>query len=208
MKIFDISYGLSNTMTIYEGDQPFRRTETLSLKKGGKATLSVITTGSHNGTHFDAPSHMLKNGKTIDRIDPALFFGPVLVVAIRDRKTITRAELESVDFRGIRKVLFKTRNSVLLEKNRPFKKEFVHLTEEAAEYLGKKKMELVGVDYLSVDRFHSGDHPAHRALLRNGVLILETVNLYRVPAGKYRLFAAPLLVKGGDSGLARAFLMK
>jgi arylformamidase len=207
MKLYDISVMLEDEMTIYEGDPPFKRTLIHSLKKNGPVNLSVIETGLHNGTHFDAPWHVLNTGATMDKIDPELFFGKVLVVEIKDKTSIDIPELKGIDFQGEKKVLFKTSNSYYLERKKPFRKDFVHFTGAAAEFLGKeKKLKLVGIDYLSVDRFHSGTHPAHNAFMRHGVLILESVNLAKVKPGLYDFFAAPLLIKGADGGPARVFL--
>jgi arylformamidase len=207
MKIYDISVMLQDGMTVYEGDPPFHREQILSIKKKGPVNLSVIKTGLHNGTHFDAPWHVINSGITMDKIDPKNFFGRTVVIEIRDKKVIDLPELEQADFQSCRKVMFKTTNSVYLEKRKPFRKDFVHFTGAAAEYLGKvKKMELVAIDYLSVDKFHSGNHPAHSAFIKNKVLILESVNLYHVKPGVYELFAAPLLIKGADGGPARVFL--
>lgn len=207
MKLYDISVMLENGMTVYEGDPAFKRTLLHSLKKKGPVNLSVIETGLHNGTHFDAPWHVLDSGVTMDKINPEMFFGKVLVVEIKDKKSIDLPELSGIDFQGQEKVLFKTSNSAYLEKRKPFRKDFVHFTGAAAEYLGKKKrIKLVGIDYLSVDKFHSGNHPAHKAFMKHKVLILESVNLSKVKPGLYDLFAAPLLIKGADGGPARVFL--
>ena len=208
MKIYDISVMLQDGMTVYEGDPPFNREQILSIKKKGPVNLSVIKTGLHNGTHFDAPWHVFDAGMTMDKIDPAIFFGKTVVICIRNKKVIDLPELEQTDFQGCRKVMFKTTNSEYLEKRKPFRKDFVHFTGAAAEYLAKEKMDLVAIDYLSVDKFHSDGHPAHTAFIRNKVLILESVNLYHVKPGVYDLFAAPLLIKGADGGPARVFLTK
>ncbi len=208
MKIFDISVMLQDGMTVYEGDPPFKREQILSIKKKGPVNLSVIKTGLHNGTHFDAPWHVVDSGLTMDKIDPEIFFGKTVVIGIKDKKVIDLPELKKADFRGCRKVMFKTANSAYLEKRSAFRKDFIYFTAAAAEYLAKvKKMELVAIDYLSVDKFHSAGHPAHTAFIENNVLILESVNLYHVKPGVYELFAAPLLIKGADGGPARVFLM-
>ncbi len=207
MKLYDISVMLEEGMTVYEGDPPFQRTLLHSLKKKGPVNLSVITTGLHNGTHFDAPWHVFDSGITMDKIDPRMFFGKALVVEIKDKKAIDLPELERIDLKKYDKVLFKTTNSEYLEKKKTFRKDFVHFTGEAAEYLGKvKKIKLVGIDYLSVDKFHSGSHAAHKAFMKHKVLILESVNLAKVKPGVYDFYAAPLLIKGADGGPARVFL--
>jgi arylformamidase len=207
MRIFDITVSLQEGMTVYQGDPEFKFEKRLRISKGDPCNLGVITMGLHNGTHFDAPYHIVDKGMTFDRIPVERFFGRALVVEVKDKVSIKPGDVADLDLKGAGTVLFKTRNSVLLEKNKPFAKDFVHLTPEAAEILGKRyKVGCVGIDYLSVDRFHSGTHPAHHALLKHGVLILETVNLFRVPAGLYEFFAGALRIRSADAGPARVFL--
>ena len=66
---------------------------------------------------------------------------------------------------------------------------------------------LVGVDYLSVEQFHSGHHLAHRTLLGAGVVIVEGLSLAGVAPGDYDLRCLPLRVAGCDGAPARAVLV-
>ncbi len=79
---------------------------------------------------------------------------------------------------------------------------------EAAEYLVEKGIKLVGTDYLSIEKFHSGHHRTHITLLSNGVVILEGLNLSEVPDGNYELICLPLKIAAGagDGAPARAVL--
>ena len=67
-------------------------------------------------------------------------------------------------------------------------------------------MKLVGIDYLSIERFDSPDHAIHHLLLRNQVIIIEGLNLSGVAMGEYELIALPLKIKGADGGPARVVL--
>jgi arylformamidase len=66
----------------------------------------------------------------------------------------------------------------------------------------------VGTDYLSIEKFHSGHHRTHLALLSKGVVIVEGLNLSEVPAGDYELICLPLRIAdgAGDGAPARAVL--
>lgn len=48
--------------------------------------------------------------------------------------------------------------------------------------------------------------PTHHVLLRNGVLILEGLNLKEALPGDYELMALPIKVKGADGAPVRAVL--
>lgn len=68
-------------------------------------------------------------------------------------------------------------------------------------------MELVGVDYLSVESFGSEDFPVHHLLLERGVVIVEGLDLSEVPAGVYQFICLPLRLAGLDGAPARAMLI-
>lgn len=48
--------------------------------------------------------------------------------------------------------------------------------------------------------------PAHVALLRAGVFLLEGIDLSAVPPGEYELLCLPLKVAGAEGAPARALL--
>ena len=64
------------------------------------------------------------------------------------------------------------------------------------------------MDYISVDRLHSGTHPAHLALMGAGIVIVEGLDLSAVEPGSYEMFCGPLKIKGGDGAPARVFLRR
>ena len=64
----------------------------------------------------------------------------------------------------------------------------------------------MGIDYLSVERFKSPDHATHHLLLRNGVVILEGLDLSGISSGDYELIALPPKLKGADGAPARVVL--
>ena len=66
MKVYDISVPLRPTMPTYAGEEAGPSLEfPRLLAKGDSATVSVLTLGSHTGTHVDAPSHFLAGGKSV-----------------------------------------------------------------------------------------------------------------------------------------------
>ena len=69
-------------------------------------------------------------------------------------------------------------------------------------------VKLVGIDYLSVERFQPEKYETHEALLESDVVIVEGMDLRAVSTGKYELFCLPLKIDGGsgDGGPARAIL--
>jgi arylformamidase len=80
------------------------------------------------------------------------------------------------------------------------------LTLEAAEHLAGLRLQLVGIDWLSIaDPGEAAD--VHRILLGAGIAVLEGLDLRDVTPGTYELAALPLNMPGVDGAPARAALM-
>ena len=77
-----------------------------------------------------------------------------------------------------------------------------------ARTLVQRGVKLVGIDYLSIEKFHTLSPETHLALLSHGVVIVEGLNLSEVPAGKYELICLPLRLRSnkGDGAPARVVL--
>jgi arylformamidase len=108
---------------------------------------------------------------------------------------------------GTLRLLLKTRNSRLWASSvGEFVRDFVGVSEDGAEWLVRKGVKLVGIDYLSIAPFKHGT-PTHRALLEPGVVILEGLDLRFVSPGTYTLYCLPLNLVGSDGAPARAILI-
>jgi arylformamidase len=205
--IYDVTVPITNTMPVWPGD-PAVQLEPRSHESRDKShvvSLTSITMGSHTGTHVDAPFHMIQGGKRLSEFPLEVFVGKAAVVEIPAAPSIGRAEVEGRNWNGIERVLFKTRNSAHWQDGK-FYEEFVYLEPEAAEFLAKRGVRLVGIDYLSIDKFKSPSHPTHFALLRKNILILEGLNLSRVAPGEYTIYALPLNLQDADGAPTRVIL--
>jgi len=175
------------------------------LKEGDSSNVAEIIMNSHTGTHIDAPSHMLCNGKAIDQLSFEILIGRSQVISIDNDILITRGELETKYDCGIERVLFKTKNSFRWREN-SFFPDYVYLDPNAAKFLVSNNVKLVGIDYLSVDKYGAKTYESHKMLFERDVIIVEGINLAAVPAGYYDLFAFPLKIKGADGAPARVLL--
>jgi arylformamidase len=204
MKIYDISVSLSDDLPVYPGDPQVEVESMLALAKGDTFNVSRVTMSTHSGTHLDAPCHFLEHGVSIDHLPLSLFVGAALLAEISGVREIGRGELARLPLKGEERLILKTDNSRLWD--RPgFQEDYACLTPDGAAYLVEMGIKLVGIDYLSVERF-AGEGEVHRFLLGNGVVILEGLNLGGVPAGNYELISLPLKIKGGDGAPVRAIL--
>jgi arylformamidase len=174
--------------------------------KGDPVTMSQININSHNGTHIDAPFHFMAEGTTIDMMP--LDTGPARVIEIKDPVSITVEELEPYDIKEGERILFKTGNSSRAYKTADFIEDYVYCTSEAAYYLKEKKVRLVGVDYITIGNQRDPENIkiVHETLLKNGIYIIEMLNLEEVRPGLYELACLPLRMEKGDAGPCRAIV--
>jgi len=208
MEIYDISVPISSKTHTYTGDPEVEITPASRISNGQSANVSMLKFGSHTATHVDPPYHFFEDGKTIDELPLDILIGRCMLCEIKDETAIGIPELERANITDdIKRILFKTRNSELWNKPE-FDKDFVFLDPDAAAWLVNRGIQLVGIDYLSIDRFKSGTHPTHIELLTAGVVIIEGLNFSGVPEGFYKLVCLPLKIAGGDGGPSRAVLIK
>jgi arylformamidase len=209
MTIVDISVPIHDAMTVYRGNPRVRIRPAMTIAKDG-VNLSELCLGSHTGTHVDAPSHFIEHGIGIDRVELRRFIGPAWVADLRTVKGGVGAEhLRRARIpKGNRRVLLRTRNSRLWHPARPFRTDFVYLAADGADWMVEHGIELVGIDYLSIEGFDVPGAPTHKRLLGAGIPIVEGLDLFRVRPGRWQLVALPLRITNGDAGLTRAVLWK
>jgi arylformamidase len=206
-RIYDISVPIRSGGIVYPGNPEIDITLQQAVAKGAGANVSAIRFGSHTGTHADASRHFFDDGQPVDQIPLDRLIGPALLVSFPDDvRAIGTAELKAHDLRGRTRILLRTRNSALLSQKQ-FAPDYTYLAPDGAEYLVDKGVELVGIDYLSIEQFHSGHHRTHRTLLAKSVVILEGLDLSAPPPGEYQLICLPLRIEGCDGAPARAVLI-
>jgi len=208
MKIYDVTLDLTPGIPVYPKNPEFKFDPVSRIAQGASSNGSLITMGTHTGTHVDAPFHIYDGKGGVETLPLDHLAGKARVVhtGVTDRHVEER-DLAGLDWAGVERVLLHTANSDRWATATAFNEAFVGLAGDGAAFLAAKKIKLVGVDYLSVDRFRSGTHPAHHALIDAGVTILEGVNLAGVPAGDYQLFVGALKIPGSDGSPARVFLI-
>lgn len=207
MEIYDITVPIRSAMPVYEGDPGVKIEPWSAFAKGDSSNVSMLNFGAHTGTHVDAPAHFIEGARRIDAVSLDVLIGPARVVRVPDDVNEIDPEfINHCNLNGVERVLFHTRNSTFW--NEGFRKDFTHLLPEAAQLLVDRGIKLVGTDYLSIEKFHSGHHRTHLTLLSNNVVIVEGLNLSEVPDGDYELICLPLKIAegSGDGAPARAVL--
>lgn len=208
MKIYDITVPFSTNLPVYPGDPAVQIKQVSSLESGDICTVSHLSFSSHTGTHVDPPSHFVAGAMTLDQLPLEVLIGTARVVDTGNIPAIDRATIELANLDGVERVLFKTRNSQTWKRASfsEFNQEFVYLETDAAELLVETGIKLVGIDYLSIEKFNFVEPATHWALLRNNIVIVEGLDLSEVEEGEYELICLPMKIKDGDGGPARVIL--
>lgn len=166
---------------VYPGDTPPRYTRASDMARGDECTVTDLSMCAHNGTHFDAPAHYIRGGRTADRMELSLFYGDCAVRSLAGGFAEAFAGTDTMRF------LIKGDFS---------------LSEEDARALAGRFL-LVGCEAQSI-----GSAAVHRILLAEGVAILEGLDLSAAPEGNYVLCAFPLKLGRSDGAPVRAVLLE
>lgn len=208
MKIYDVTFPISENVPVYEGDPSVKIDVAASLAKGDAANVTQLCFGAHTATHVDAPNHFIDGTRKVHELELEKLIGNCRVVEIPD--DVTAIEPKHVEnLENVERILFKTRNSQFWnEPEKGFRKDFTFITPEAARILADSGIKLVGIDYLSVEKFGSTSFPTHITLLEKEVVIIEGLDLREVSAGDYEVICLPLKVisETGDGAPARTVL--
>ncbi len=207
MKIIDISIPLTNETSIYPGNVPLSISVHHAMPEHA-THLSSITFGSHTGTHIDAPSHAISGGKSLDELPLDIFIGSCRVLDFSGygEEAVTLDFLKSKNIKTGERILLKTKNS--LRGFKEFYDDCVYLDGDAAEYLARLSLLLVGIDSLSIKKRGGSDQRPHTALLQNNIPIIEGLDLALVSEGEYELCCLPLKFVGIEGSPARVVLLE
>lgn len=202
--LYDITLPIRKEHPPWPGDPRFRMEPISSIRDGtGDCNVSWIEMCSHFATHMDAPFHFEDQGITIEKIPLDILIGPVLVHETQAVEVIRPEHLP--DLRDIQRILFKTANSRFITDT-AFHTDFTAIGLEAAAAMTQAGIRLIGIDYFSVESFHSPGHPVHHKLCGNGVILVEGLDLREIEPGMYELIALPIKLQHGDGAPCRVAL--
>ena len=207
-RFIDVSVLLTPGIATYPGNPEFEIQPVNRIAAGDSANNSRLVMGTHTGTHVDAQKHFINDRPGVDAMPLDLLIGRARVIDMPHRGGITAAHFEGAGLREDLRVLLRTPNSALWNSKQPFHTDYTHLTGDGAKFLVDQGVKVVGVDYLSVEQFHSPGHPAHHALLGAGVIVIEGLNLSDAEPGVYEMYCLPLRIEGADGAPARVILKR
>ena len=195
MKVHDISQEVFGCQ-VYPGDPAPEKRALGSMENGDLYDLTAFSMCTHNGTHVDAPSHFIRDGKTVDEMSLSVFVGRAYVaerqgiVTAEDARAILLAA-ERCDPEAAKRILLKGDLEVSLEAAKVFVDAGILLLGNESQTVGP----------------HDAPMAVHLVLLGADVVLLEGIRLSAVPEGVYLLNAAPLNLAGAEGAPCRAILI-
>jgi len=174
---------ISNNQPIatYPGSKDFKVNKNLDIDDHG-INSSWLEIDCHYGTHIDSPSHFIKNGNTVYEFPEILMNGFCQIISYESFKD---TEIKS------NVIFLRFKNHSLNEK---FDDKYISINLEDCEKLINNNIDIVGTNYLSIEKFGS-DGNIHRKLLSNNIWIIESLNLESVMDGVYEYFCFPLKIR-------------
>ena len=214
-RLIDVSHTVHDGMITYKGlpapvitDHLSREASKEVYASGTEFHIGRIEMVANTGTYLDSPFHRFPDGRDLSELDLdslANLDGVVIRCMSRTSRAIDKELLAGVELRD-RAVIFHTgwdshwRTETYLNGEHPF------LTKEAAEYLVREGVRLVGIDSYNIDNTETGERPVHTTLLRSNIPIVEHMcGLGDLPDSGFKFFAVPVKVSGFGTFPVRAF---
>ena len=181
MRVFDLTMRITPSIRVYPGSpQPSFIPWSKFDRHGYDSEAMFMST--HTGTHVDAPSHFKPGFASIDMISSdRLVCNAVLIRAEKSaNQLIGEQDLGDHQIREGDAVVIAT-GWEKRSGSRNYMTENPGLSEQAARYLARKRVNAVAIDSPSIDSGADSRFIAHNILLSCNILIIENLcNLNRV----------------------------
>ena len=212
MPLIDLSHTIEHGMTTYPGlpgplicDYLSREASRGRFAPGVEFQIGKIEMVANTGTYLDSPFHRYATGKDLSQIPLESLAGlDAVVIRAPAGRAVSRRSFQNLHLEG-KAVLVYTGWDVHWRTDRylsgnPF------LTLDAAEYLVRCGVAIVGIDSLNIDDIGDLERPVHSTLLGANIPIVEHMcNLGQLPGDGFDFFAVPAKVAGFGTWPVRAF---
>lgn len=205
MKFIDLSHPLVHGQPNFPWD-PKLSILTHGTTRTLRYNMTQIGMGTHQGTHVDAMSHFLDDGKTIDEMPLDWFYGEAILLRIQKQAgdEITPEDFQKFEsyLRPGAKIIYETGWHRCFGTE-AFFTEFPSLTQEAARYLASRKIRMLGMDTPTPSRDW---YEVHHILLAKDaeIVVVESLaNLNNAPE-RFIFCGFPLNIQKRDGSPIRA----
>jgi kynurenine formamidase len=225
-RVVDMTYAINGKLPAWPGDdKTFEAQVVATPEKDGYLARSFWML-EHYGTHMDAPAHFPPGKFTLDQIPVAHFFGPAVVIDVREevgkdpdyRLSAARIEKWETAHGRIPSgaiVMMRTGWASRWPDQARYRNmdasgvmHFPGFSVESAKLLIARGAVGLGIDTLSIDYGASKDFEVHHTDLPAGLYNLENLaNLDQLPEAGAFVIAAPIKLEGGSGGPVRVFAL-
>jgi kynurenine formamidase len=172
-KIIDLSRTLSSDISTFQQGVSPEISLAHTIKKEGFNETKILLY-SHNGTHIDAPYHVLKDGKSLDKLGLDYFMGDSFCIDVSNVKN-NLIEIENLisfkdDIKKSDFLLFHTGRSKFWKTKKYFDP-YPALSEDAAKFLADFSLKGIGIDIISFDFLDSKTLPIQNILLKKVIFL-------------------------------------
>jgi len=210
---------------ITEAQKELLRAEGLTLSNNlvvnGRSMISVLSILVHNGTHIDAPRHMIEKGAPVDQVALEQVTKEAVLINLPSKGANSSVSVQDIVNTGVEfgPNLIPVINTGWTEKTwgKPeFWEQMPYLEPGVGEFFAKKNVSAVAMDVFPEKALWRGVKldpgevwvANHIALLEKGIPMIQFVtNLSQIGKSRFVLVAAPLRIKGGDASPARVIAL-
>jgi kynurenine formamidase len=210
---------------ITEAQKELLRAEGMTLANNlavnGRSMISVLSILVHNGTHIDAPRHMVDKGEPVDQVPLERVAKEGVLINLPNKGADSSVSVKDIlDSRvELGPNLIPVINTGWTEKmwGKPgFWEQMPYLEPGVGELMAKKNVPAVAMDVFPEKAIWRGVKldpgevwvANHLALLEKGIPMIQFVtNLSQIGKSRFVLIAAPLRIKGGDASPARVLAL-
>jgi arylformamidase len=192
-----------------------------NLVVNGRSMISILSILVHNGTHIDAPRHMIDKGQPVDQIPLEQVAKEAVLINLPNKGSNSSVSVKDILDTGVEfgPDLIPVINTGWTEKmwGKPgFWEEMPYLEPGVGELMAKKGVPAVAMDVFPEKAIWRGVKldpgevwvANHLALLEKGIPMIQFVtNLSQIGKKRFVLIAAPLKIKGGDASPARVIAL-
>ena len=177
------------------------------------ANLTLLTMGSHTGTHVDAPMHFISTGNSVDKVPLEKLTGEAVILDVSKKaigEGITNVDLDiySKIVKPDDIILLYTGTSDHWDQNESIMQNYTYLEPSAAKWIVDHDIKCIGIDSVSVEKYNFQEGLLHRTLLSRNIGIIEALNsnLKKCVGKRMFLVCLPLFLRGIDGAPARVIV--
>ena len=192
-----------------------------NVEINGRSMISVLSIMTHNGTHIDAPRHMIENGFPVDQIPLGQVAKEGVLISLPNKGPNSSVSVKDILDTGV--VLGPDRIPVIhtgwtdkMWGKPEFWAQMPYLEPGVGELMASKGVPALGMDVFPEKPLWRGVkvepgevwQENHLALMRKGIPLIQFMtNLSQIGPNKFVLIALPLKMKGADGSPARAIAL-